>query len=113
MFSVLRCYCTLPWSKRSTALPLTPHQATVAAYEVPLSPSGLFHGHGRAVFASGLAYEGSWREGRMEGEGRVAFPDGVEFRGGMRANALEGTGVSTALLFVRHARYGAAGSPGP
>lgn len=70
-------------------------QATTLSYEGGTSAAGLFHGQGRAVFASGLVYDGAWHNGMMEGDARLAFPDGVEYEGSMHANSMEGTGVST------------------
>jgi hypothetical protein len=71
-----------------------PPQATTVSYEGGTSASGLFHGRGRALYASGVVCDGQWRGGVLHGEAEVAFPDGITYRGDVRGNSLEGTGVS-------------------
>ena len=84
-----------PFPEPPAAPPLEPTfgDLVVERYEGARDAAGRFTGRGRATFAGGGVYVGSFSNGTMHGEGAYTWPSGTVYEGAFVGNEARGRGA--------------------
>jgi hypothetical protein len=51
------------------------------------------NGKGTYIFASGMRYEGEWKNGKRDGQGTLTYSDGSQYTGNWKNNRMHGQGT--------------------